>query len=233
MNRLGERLFVVCAGAQARGPLRYATVHCDNRYVAYERCGMPQRFDTRKRFRLLSDERTAHLQPDKLLRELGLSEGMTIADIGCGPGFFTIPAAQIVGPNGVALAADIQGEMLSTVRSRALEFELTNVRIVKTNDREIPIPAGSCDFALLAFTLHEIEHRASFLHRAARLLKPGGKLVLLEWEKVESDPGPPIEDRISPEELTADAQAAGLRTASERSLGENQYLLVLERAEQP
>lgn len=194
---------------------------------------MPQRFDTRKRFRLLSDERTAHLQPEKLLRELGLSEGMTIADIGCGPGFFTIPAAQIVGPTGMALAADIQGEMLSTVRSRALEFGLSNVRIVKTNDREIPIPAGTCDFALLAFTLHEIEHRASFLHRAARLLKPGGKLILLEWEKVESDPGPPVEDRISPEELVADAQAAGLHSISERSLGANQYLLLLERTEQP
>ena len=192
---------------------------------------MPQRFDTRKRSHLLSDERAAALQPEKLLRELGLSEGMTIADIGCGPGFFTIPAAQIVGPTGVTLAADIQGEMLSAVRSRALEHGLSNVRIVKTNDRDIPIPPGTCDFALLAFTLHEIEHRASFLHRAARALKPGGRLIALEWDKVEGPVGPPQEDRISPEELMADAQAAGLRMVDERSLTADQYLRVFERAE--
>ncbi len=192
---------------------------------------MPQRFDTRKRFVLLSEERVAALQPEKLLRELGLAEGMTVADIGCGPGFFTVPAAQIVGPTGLALAADIQGEMLSTVRSRALEHGLTNVRIVKTNDREIPIPPGSCDFALLAFTLHEIEHRASFLHRAARTLKPGGRLWVLEWDKVEGPIGPPMEDRITPEELLADAQAAGLKVVEERELTPDQYLRVLGRAD--
>jgi ubiquinone/menaquinone biosynthesis C-methylase UbiE len=190
---------------------------------------MPQRFDTRKRQHLLSDERQAALQPEKLLRELGLGEGMTLADIGCGPGFFTIPAAQIVGPNGQALAADIQGEMLSTVRSRALEHGLNNVRIVKTNDREIPIAPRSCDYALLAFVLHEIEHRASFLHRAARTLKPGGRLIVIEWDKVEGPIGPPLEDRITPEELAADAQAAGLRMIEERELTADQYLRVFEQ----
>ena len=193
---------------------------------------MPQRFDTRKRALLLSDERMALLQPEKLLRDLGLGEGMTLADIGCGPGFFTIPAAQIVGPTGQALAADIQGEMLSTVRSRALEHGLDNVRIVKTNDREIPIPEGSCDFALLAFMLHEVDHRASFLHRAARILKPGGRLIIMEWDKVAEPIGPPVEDRLSPEELLADAQAAGLRVVDERSLTETQYLRVFERKPQ-
>jgi len=194
---------------------------------------MPQRFDTRKRFNLLSDERAAALQPEKLLRELGLGEGMTLADIGCGPGFFTIPAGQIVGSGGLVLAADIQGEMLSAVRSRALEYGLSNVRIVKTNDREIPIQPASCDFALLAFVLHEIEHRASFLHRAARVLKPGGRLITLEWEKVEGPMGPPLDDRITPDELVADAQAAGLRVVDERELSADQYLRVFTGADRP
>ncbi len=190
---------------------------------------MPQRFDTRKRQHLLSEEREAALKPEKLLRDLGLSEGMTIADIGCGPGFFTIPAAKIVGEHGHALAADIQGEMLSTVRSRALEHGLSNVRIVKTNDREIPIASGSCDYVLLAFTLHEIDHRASFLHRAARTLKPGGRMIVIEWDKAPGPVGPPLEDRITPEELAADAQAAGLRQMEERALASDQYLRVYEQ----
>ncbi|HEX9037417.1 MAG TPA: class I SAM-dependent methyltransferase [Ktedonobacterales bacterium] len=191
---------------------------------------MPHRFDARQRFRLLSEEREAALQPEFLLRDLGFTEGMTLADIGCGPGFFSIPAARITGETGVVFAADIEGEMLSTTRSRATEAGLTNVRIVKTNDREIPIPPDSCDFVLMAFMIHEIEHRASFLHRAARLLKPEGKLVVLEWEKVEETVGPPLEERLAPEDVVADAEAAGLRPVEERSVTHDQYLRVFQRA---
>jgi ubiquinone/menaquinone biosynthesis C-methylase UbiE len=115
------------------------------------------------------------------------------------------------------------------VRSRALEHGLSNVRIVKTNDREIPIAPGSCDYVLLAFTLHEIEHRASFLHRAARTLKPGGRMIIIEWDKAQGPIGPPLEDRITPEELAADAQAAGLRQMEERTLASDQYLRVYEQ----
>lgn len=191
---------------------------------------MPHRFDARQRFRLLSEEREAALQPEFLLRDLGLVEGMTLADIGCGPGFFTLPAARIVGPEGAIFAADIEGEMLSTTRSRANEAGLTNVRIVKTSDREIPIAPNTCDFVLLAFIIHEVEHRASFLHRAARLLKPNGRLVILEWEKIEETVGPPLEERLAPEDVVADAEAAGLAPVEERAVTHDQYLRVFERA---
>jgi ubiquinone/menaquinone biosynthesis C-methylase UbiE len=191
---------------------------------------MPQKFDSRHKFRLLSEERQAALQPEKLLRSVGLAGGMTLADIGCGPGFFTIPAAQIVGERGAVYAADIQGDMLSAVRDRAREADLANIHVVKTSDREIPIAPHSCDVVLLAFVIHEIESRASFLHRAARLLKPDGRLVILEWEKIEEDAGPPLEERMSPEDTLADAQAAGLQPIEERSLTPSQYLRVFQRA---
>lgn len=187
---------------------------------------MPNKFDIRKKNKLLADERQEELHPEELLRELGLSKGDVMADIGCGPGFFTLPAARIVGSDGRVFAADIQGEMLSTVRSRALEEELTNVRVVKTSDTEIPLPPESCDFVLMAFVLHEVPQRARFLHRGARLLKHGGRLAILEWEKKETPYGPPLEDRITPDELAADAQAAGLEVSERRSLNDNQYLFV-------
>ncbi len=192
---------------------------------------MPQKFDTRKKYMLISEERLAAIQPETLLRDLGLTAGDTLADIGCGPGFFTIPAAQIVGAQGVTLAADIQGEMLTAVRSRAAELDLHNVRIVKTSETEIPIPPGSCDMTLLAFTLHEIESHASFLHRAARTLKPTGRLVVIEWEKREQESGPPFADRLSPEELLADAEAAGVRRTDRRALNDDDYRCGFTRAE--
>lgn len=187
---------------------------------------MPQKFDVRLRQELLSEQREAALQPESLLRRLGVRRGDTLADIGCGPGFFTIPAAEIVGEEGMVLAADIQGEMLSAVRSRAAERSLANVHVVKTSDKEIPIPSASCDIVLMAFVLDEVEQRSSFLHRAARLLKPGGRLAVLEWEKEQQPDGPPLADRISPEELLADASAAGLYLDEQRDLNDQQYLCV-------
>ncbi len=191
---------------------------------------MPEKFDTRKRQTLLTDERHEALQPEALLRKLGLERGDTMADVGCGPGFFTVPAAQIVGPEGLVLAADVQGEMLSAVKSRVTEYGLTNVRVVKTSDTEVPIPASTCDFVLLAFVLNEIGQRASFLHRMGRLLKPGGRIAVLEWEAHEHPEGPPLEQRIPRDALLDDARSAGLRIESERELDEHSYVYVFTRS---
>lgn len=187
---------------------------------------MPNKFDTRKRNQLLSEEREEALKPEELLRSLGLKRGQTMADIGCGPGFFTVPAATIVGPSGLIIAGDVQGEMLSAVRSRVAEKGLENVRVVKTSDTEVPLPPATCDLVLLAFVIHEVPMRSRFLHRAARLAKPGGRIAVLDWEKHETPAGPPLEDRITPEELIADASAAGLKLEEQRALNEDQYLCV-------
>ncbi len=191
---------------------------------------MPEKFDTRKRHHLLTEERHDALKPEGLLRKLGLKRGDTVADIGCGPGFFTVPAAEIVGPDGLVLAADVQGEMLSAVKSRVEEKGLTNVRVVKTSDTEVPIPAGTCDFVLLAFVLNEIGQRATFLHRLGRLLKPGGRIAVLEWEAHEQSDGPPVEQRIPQDALLEDAHSAGLRVDMEDELNERQYVYVFTRA---
>lgn len=191
---------------------------------------MPHKFDTRMRHMLLSDERYEALRPKELLRSLGLKAGDTMADIGCGPGFFTLPAAEIVGKNGVVLAGDVQGEMLSTVKSRVSEAGLTNVHVLKTSETDIPLPASSCNLVLLAFVLNEVSQRASFLHKSARLLRPNGRVAVLEWLPREGDEGaegPPQEDRIAPEMLTDDAQAAGLHLSERRDLNDDQYLCVL------
>lgn len=188
---------------------------------------MCAKFDPRLKDRLVSEERYALLRPDKLLRELGLMPGDTLADIGCGPGFFTIPAAEIVGKEGRVLAADIQGDMLAALRSRVQEHELTNVRMVKTSETEIPLQEGCADMALVAFTLHEVDQRAKFLHRVRRLLKPEGRIVVLEWEKRDEEMGPPQSVRLAPEDAVKDAEAAGLQLDERRELNEHHYLLIL------
>lgn len=191
---------------------------------------MPTKFDARKRQMLLSEEREQTLKPEKLLRELGLKEGNTMADIGCGPGFFTVPAAQIVGEKGVVLAADVQGEMLSAVKSRITEKGLKNVRVVKTSDTDVPLPPESCDFVLLAFVLHEIDNRASFLHKAGRLLKKRARMAVIEWQQIAEENGPPLENRISAESIAEDAHAAGLQVLDRHDLNDHHYVFILATA---
>lgn len=187
---------------------------------------MPTKFDPRMKDRLLSADREARLQPKALLRGLGLTAGDSLADIGCGPGFFTIPAAEIVGSEGQVVAADIQGEMLTAVRVRAAEQGLHNVRLVKTSESDVPLRPGQFDVVLSAFVLHEVPRHATFLRKMALLLKPKGRLAVMEWQRRPTEVGPPLEDRITPDELIADAQAAGLRMQKRQDLGEDQYLCV-------
>jgi ubiquinone/menaquinone biosynthesis C-methylase UbiE len=120
--------------------------------------------------------------------------------------------------------------MLSAVRTRASEANLTNVQVIKSSDTQVPIPPASVDMVLLAFTLHEIDQRARFLHRVSRLLKPGGKLVVIENEKQSDAPGPPANVRLTAEDLAKDAEAAGLAVAEQRSLNVYHYLCVLTPA---
>jgi ubiquinone/menaquinone biosynthesis C-methylase UbiE len=116
------------------------------------------------------------------------------------------------------------------VKSRVTEKGLTNVRVVKTSDTEVPIPPETCDFVLLAFVLNEIGQRASFLHRMGRLLRPGGRIVVLEWYPREQADFPPADQRIPQDVLLEDAHSAGLRVDSERDLNDDQYLYVLTRS---
>jgi ubiquinone/menaquinone biosynthesis C-methylase UbiE len=192
--------------------------------IQAEETKMAHKFDPRQKSRLLSEERAAELRPEELLRSLGLKAGDTLADIGCGPGFFTIPGAEIVGEQGRVLAGDVQGDMLAAVKSRITEHGLSNVRVFKTSDTDVPLPPACADLVLLAFTLNEVEHRARFLHRVGRLLKPDAQLAIVEWEKISESDGPPAQDRLSPEELSQDAEAAGLRFMDGRKLNDHHYL---------
>src|SRR5262249_1385579 len=119
-----------------------------------EEIDMPHKSDPREKEALLSEERQAALQPGKLLRRLGLRPGDTLADVGSGPGFFTLPAAEIVGAEGLVYAADIQGEMLTAVRSRAAQAGLTNAKFVKTTENPVPLPPPRPPTAPLALTSH-------------------------------------------------------------------------------
>jgi hypothetical protein len=83
---------------------------------------------------------------------------------------------------------------------------------------------------LLAFVLHEIDNRASFLHKSGRLLKKRARMAVIEWQQIAEENGPPLENRISAESIAEDAHAAGLQVLDRHELNDHHYVFILATA---
>lgn len=187
---------------------------------------MPHRFDVSRKARLDSPERRRLLDPDRVLPLLPLKPDHTVADIGCGTGFFSIPLAQRL-PEGKLYAVDVQQDMLEAVREKLAQTPTDNVEVVHSSEKDIPLPQACLDGAFLAFVLHESEDRRVFLGAVQKLLKPGAWVSVLEWEKREMPEGPPLGERMAREEVKALATQLGLTLSSEVAVNDRHYLLLL------
>lgn len=115
-----------------------------------------------------------------LLERASIGPGMRVLDAGCGPGRVTIPAAEMVGPTGEVLALDVQEAMLKSVRRRAAEKRLTNVRTLNAPLERGAVDAGAFDRALLVTVLGEIPDREGALSALHTALIVGGILSVTE-----------------------------------------------------
>jgi ubiquinone/menaquinone biosynthesis C-methylase UbiE len=173
---------------------------------------VPHKFSPDRRARLEDPDRLRLLPARNLLINAGLRMEMSVADVGCGPGVFTLPAAEIVGPAGRVYAIDISPEMLRVVREKARDSRFNNIETVLAEESAIPLPEASAQFVLAAFVLHEAVLPEAFARELARILAPGGHLLLLEWKKEETPTGgPPGHDRLAPDEAEGWLEGAGLR----------------------
>jgi ubiquinone/menaquinone biosynthesis C-methylase UbiE len=117
--------------------------------------------------------------PGRILRGL-LREGDTAVDFGCGPGFFTLPMARMVGPRGRVIAIDLQAEMLDRLRARLARAGLTDRVTARQCTADTVGEIEPSDFALAFYMVHEVPDGARFLREAAAALKPGGRMLLVE-----------------------------------------------------
>jgi len=116
--------------------------------------------------------------PRRILEIAQLREGMRVADYGCGPGSFTIPAALIVGEGGRVYAIDIHPLAVSSVRERASKRGLRNVETILVQGYDTGIEASSIDRVLLIDTIHRIEDPGALFGELHRILKPDGLLFM-------------------------------------------------------
>lgn len=184
---------------------------------------MAHKFDVNHKQKLDSAERKKLLPPEAVLQSLNISPGEVIADIGCGTGYFAILAAHIIGDDGKVFALDISDEMLAEVRQRAKMAELTNVETVTVQEYNFPLPAETVTLCFMAFVLHESDNPSMMVQEAKRILKPTGQIAILEWEKKEALMGPPINHRLSREEVIDYLTRAGFEEIEANSFGPEFY----------
>ncbi len=173
-------------------------------------------------------DRDAWQRPEQVMDALLIAEGSTVADIGAGGGWFTIRLADRVGPNGIVYAEDIQPQMLEAIKRRVARAQLTWVVAITGTAADPRLP-GPVDAALIVDTYHEMEQPRVMLRNIAAALKPEGRIGIIEFKKDGWGPGPPMDERMDPERIIADAEAAGLRLVSKETFLRYQYMLVFSR----
>jgi len=117
--------------------------------------------------------------PRRILHGL-VTEGDTAVDLGCGPGFFTLPMASMVGHGGTVIAVDLQQEMLDRLRLRAERAGLAaRIRLHRCRQDQLDLDCRA-DFALAFYMLHEVPDAEAFLEQVCRALRPKGRFLLVE-----------------------------------------------------
>lgn len=179
--------------------------------------------------RQLQRGRAAWQKPQRVLRALGVRRGQVVADVGAGPGFWTIPLARRVGRRGHVFALDPEPAVLDVLRRRLAKAGVHNVTPVLNDDRRPMLPEAVCDLAVIVNVYHHFAEPAAFLKAIARCLKHGGRLVNIDWADRDTPKGPPAHRRIPPGVFLRDARRAGLDVVAEHRFLPYQYFFVLRR----
>ncbi len=165
------------------------------------------------------DERREWQDPEAILASVGLKPGDVFADLGCGDGFFAVPAARIVGETGRVLALDISLEPVKMLRERAEREGLTNIETTIGPAEKTLICEACADFVFFGIDLHDFAYPNLVLKNAHTMLKPDGRLVDVDWKKIETPFGPPLNIRFDED------KAAGLITEAGFTILETRQLL--------
>ncbi|MBL8029751.1 MAG: methyltransferase domain-containing protein [Candidatus Doudnabacteria bacterium] len=171
------------------------------------------------------------LNPSEIVAQMGLMQGQTVADLGCGNGFYVLPVAQLVGGGGIVWAIDVMEAKLAATVSISNQFGYRNVRILQADLSKpiLDIPAGSCDAVVIGNILHEISDKEQLLKNAYRFLKSSGKLLVVEWKKALAPMGPSIDKKIDQTQAETWLMNLGLRKLKELNADNYHYGLLFEK----
>lgn len=186
---------------------------------------MTHKFDVHNKNKLDNPKRRERLPVDKVLAEIALKEDDILADIGCGIGYFSIPAAQLIGSKGMVYALDIEEEMIDELDTRILANKLDHIKTVLTDEYDLKLEDKSVSYAFICTVLHEIDDRIKFINEIKRILISGGKIAIVEWIKKETGDGPPVGHRVDSSDIEKELKDCGFKEISYLEL--NQYFYIV------
>jgi len=165
-----------------------------------------------------------------IFEKVGLEQGMNVGDLGCGNlGYFSVPAAKIVGKTGIVYAVDILKPVLLSVDGIAKKEGLDNIKTVWSNLEIVgatKIPEASLDLVATINMLFQSDKDEVVLKEAYRLVKSGGKLLIVDWKSVDVPFGPKLETRIKKEDAIKFSQDAGFKLLEEFEAGPYHFGLI-------
>lgn len=171
--------------------------------------------------------------PQTNLQSFGLEPGMDVADLGAGPGHYTLSAARLVGKKGTVCAVEIQKDLVAKLQNEADHEGLEHVNVVWS---DLEKPGGSMlddktmDAVILSNVLFQIKDKQNVLKEAQRILRSGGKILVVDWSDSHGGLGPPEDHLVTPEKIKEIAQEIGLVIGGDVSVGAHHWGLHLQKS---
>jgi ubiquinone/menaquinone biosynthesis C-methylase UbiE len=179
-----------------------------------------------RRFLADDPERKRWQDPEQILTSIGLREGMVFIDLGCGEGYFSIPAARRVGLHGKVYAVDIDAESVERLRTLAENEGLKNLFSRVGEAETTHICEGCADIVFFGIDLHDFRDPVAVLQNAKQMLGPAGRIVDLDWKDQPMELGPPLGKRLSIGKASHLIESAGLTIQSVQDAGPYHYLII-------
>ena len=178
-----------------------------------------------------NERREVYVKREQIVAASGVKPGMTVADIGAGTGLFTMLFAEAVKPGGNVVAVDISPAFVEYIRETAKKRRVRNVTAVLSDGTETQLPDGSVDLAYLSDVYHHFERPAETLASIRKALKPGGRMVVVDYERIRGvTPQARIEHvRVDKATAIREIEAAGFKLLAEKKLMRDNYFVVFTR----
>jgi cyclopropane fatty-acyl-phospholipid synthase-like methyltransferase len=187
--------------------------------------------DSKAYIALLEDPaRDAYQKPHEVLMALGLKDGERIADIGAGSGYFSLRFAQHVDAGGLVLAVDINPDMIVHLNRRIRDSRIENIRTILASAEDPLLAPSSVDKIFICDTWHHIQNHAEYLEVLKKALKPGGQVIIIDFQRRPTPVGPPAEMRVAREDVVSGFEQSGFRLSKEHTFLPHQYFLVFTLA---
>ena len=184
------------------------------------------KFNIKNIEKLDNPERRRTMPPEETLLKFKVEDNGALLDVGCGIGYFTIPASKLLKNNQV-IGIDIVPEILDFAKEKAVG--INNIEFKTSEEYSFPIANDLVKYVLISNVIHEVEDKTRYFNEVKRVLKDDGYFLIIDWDKRKMEVGPPIHERISKDEMMELCSIAGFRTIETIDVSPNQYGLRLEK----